>query len=87
LPSIGWQSPCRRQNMNLVTSVMQAAATEALQEEVDQIDLEVQRLLVEMERASVGENRGGRFTQRFLVLLKRRGDVARKALLLCGAKF
>ena len=67
---------------DLVTLVMQAAATEALQEEADQIDQEVQRLLVEMERASVGENRGGGFAQRFLVLLKRRGEVARKALLL-----
>jgi hypothetical protein len=67
---------------DLVTLVMQAAATEALQEEADQIDQEVQRLLVEMERASVGENRGGGFAQRFLVLPKRRGEVARKALFL-----
>jgi hypothetical protein len=67
---------------DFVTLVMQAAATEVLREEADQIDQEVQRLLVEMERASVGENRGGRLAQRFLVLLKRRGEVARKALLL-----
>jgi hypothetical protein len=65
---------------DLVTLVMRVAATEALQEEADQIDQEVQGLLVDMERASVGESR--RFAQRFLVLLKRRGEVARKTLLL-----
>jgi hypothetical protein len=67
---------------DLVTFVMQAAATELLQVEADQIDQEVQRLLAEMQRAPVEECRGGSFAQRFLELLKRRGEVARKALVI-----
>jgi hypothetical protein len=65
---------------DLVTLVMEAAATEALREQADQIDQEVQRFLVEAEHVSAGETRDGRFAQRFLVLLERRGEVARKAL-------
>jgi hypothetical protein len=67
---------------DLVTLVMQAAATELLQAEADQIDQEVRELLAEMERAPAEECRGGGFAQRFLELLKRRGKVARKGLLL-----
>lgn len=67
---------------NLVTLVMQSAAIEVLQEEADQIDQEVQRLLAEIERASVEECRRGGFAQRFLELLKRRGEVARKAMVI-----
>jgi hypothetical protein len=66
----------------LVALVMRAAAIEVLQEEAEQIDQEIQRLLVETEQASVGEIRDRRFVHRFLLLLKRRGDVARKALCL-----
>jgi hypothetical protein len=66
---------------DLVTLVMQAAATEVLQVEADQIDQEVQRLLAEMKRAPVEEGVRDRSTHRFLELLKRRGEVARKALL------
>lgn len=65
---------------DLVALVMQAAAIKALQEEADQIDQDVQRLLAEMERASVEECRRGGFAQRFIALLRRRGEVARKAL-------
>jgi|GEM_PF-6052137 len=64
---------------DLVTFVMQAAATELLQVEADQIDQDVQRLLAEMQRAPIEECRGGSFARRFLALLKRRGEVARKA--------
>jgi hypothetical protein len=67
---------------DLVNFVMQAAATELLQAEADQIDQEVQRFLSEMERAPFEECRAGSFAQRFLELLKRRGEVARKALIL-----
>ena len=67
---------------DLITFVMQAAATELLQAEADQIDQEVQRLLAEMERAPIEECRSGGFVQRFLELLKRRGEVARKALVI-----
>jgi hypothetical protein len=65
---------------DLVTLVMQAAATEALQVEADQIDQEVQRLLAETERAPVEEGGRDRSIHRFLELLKRRGEVAQKAL-------
>jgi hypothetical protein len=69
---------------DLVALVMQAAATELLQVEADQIDQDVQRLLAEMQRAPIEECRGGSFTLRFLALLKRRGEVARKALVIFG---
>jgi hypothetical protein len=42
---------------DFVALVMQAAATETLQEEADQIDREVQRLLAEIERAPADEGR------------------------------
>ena len=64
---------------DLIALVMQAAATEVLQREADQIDEEVQRLLAEMERAPTEEYRRGGFTWRFLELLRRRGEVARRA--------
>jgi hypothetical protein len=64
---------------DLVSLVMEAAATEVLHVEAVQIDQEVQRLLAEMERAPVEELRGGGFAHAFLELLKRRGEVARKA--------
>jgi hypothetical protein len=67
---------------DFVALVMQAAATEMLQEEADQIDREVQRLLAEIERAPADEGSRGSFAQRFLELLKRRGDIARKALVI-----
>jgi hypothetical protein len=66
---------------DLVTLVMQAAATEVLQEEANQIDQEVQWLLAEMEYAPVEEGGRDRSVHCLLELLKRRGEVARKALL------
>ena len=65
---------------DLVTSVMQAAATEIVQGEADEIDREVERLLAEIERVPVAQCRHGAFGRRFLELLKRRGEIARKAL-------
>jgi hypothetical protein len=67
---------------NLVTVVMQSAAIEMLQDEADQIDEEVRRLLAEIERTPVEECRRGSFAQSFLGLLKRRGEVARKGILI-----
>jgi hypothetical protein len=61
---------------DLVSLVMEAAATELLHVEADRIDQEVQRLLAEMEQASVEDLRRGGSAQRFLELLKRRGEVA-----------
>jgi hypothetical protein len=66
---------------SLVTTVMQSAAIKLLEEEADQIDQQVQGLLTEMERVPLEEEgRLGSFTQFFLELLKRRGEVAREAL-------
>jgi hypothetical protein len=67
---------------SLVTTVMQSVAIKLLEEEADQIDQEVQGLLAEMERVPVEECRLGSFGQRFLDLLRRRGEVTREALLI-----
>jgi len=67
---------------DLVSLVMEAAAIELLHVDAVQIDREVQRLLAVMEHAPVEELRRGGFAQRFLELLKRRGEVARKALII-----
>ena len=67
---------------NLVTVVMRSAAIEVLQDEAYQIDEEVRRLLAEIERTPVEECRRGSFAQRFLELLKRRGEVARKVMVI-----
>jgi hypothetical protein len=65
----------------LARLVMKAAATELLHEEAAQIDQEMRRLLAEMEPAPACECRGI-LLQRFLDLLQRRGEVAKKALIL-----
>ena len=67
---------------SLVTTVMQSAAIKMLEEEADQIDQEMQGLLAEMERVPVEECRLGSFWQRFLDLPRRRGEVAREALVI-----
>src|SRR5215472_1259934 len=67
---------------DLVSLVMEAAATELLYQEAAQIDQEVQRLLAEMEHATVEECHRGGFVEHFLELMKRRGEVARKALVI-----
>ena len=63
---------------DLVGLVMEAAATELLYEEAAQIDREVQQLLAEAEHAPAHECRSA-LAQRFLELLERRGEIARKA--------
>ena len=70
---------------SLVHLVMEAAAAEVLHEEAAQIEQEVQRLLAEVGHATVEEPHHG-FRERFMQLLKRRGEVARKALILFGAR-
>jgi hypothetical protein len=67
---------------DLIGLVMEAAATELLHEQAVHIDQEVQRLLAEMGRAPVEECCGGTFMERFLALLERRGEIARKALVI-----
>jgi hypothetical protein len=67
---------------DLIGLVMEAAATEFLHEQAIQIDQEVQHLLAEMERASVEECCSGTYMERFLALLERRGEIARKALVI-----
>jgi len=67
---------------DLIGLVMEAAATELLHEQAVHIDQEVQRLLAEMERAPVEECCSGTFMERFLALLERRGEIARKALVI-----
>ena len=62
---------------DLIGVVMDAAATELLHEQAVQIDQEVQRLLAEVERASVEECCGGAFLERFLALLERRARLWR----------
>jgi hypothetical protein len=67
---------------DLVSLVMEAAAIELLHGDAVQIDREVQRLLAEMEHAPVEELRRSGFARHFLELLKRRGELARKALII-----
>jgi hypothetical protein len=91
LQALGYLNSCRAQyakqttayNMtDLIDLVMGAAATELLHAQTLQIDQDIQRLLEEMERAPVEECRRGDFAERFLVLLERRGKIARKALVI-----
>jgi hypothetical protein len=65
----------------LARLVMKAAATELLYDDAAQIDQEVRWLLAEMEHAPASECRGI-LLQRFLDLLQRRGEVAKKALIM-----
>jgi hypothetical protein len=67
---------------SLVNLVMEAAATEVLYEERDQIEQEMGRLLAEVEHSNIRGPHYGVFCERFMELLKRRGEVARKALIL-----
>lgn len=66
---------------DLAGLVMKAAATEVLYGEAAQIDQEMHRLLAEMEHAPASECHGI-LLQRFLDLLQRRGEVAKKALIM-----
>jgi len=65
---------------DLVTLIMQAATISRLEEECDQVDQEVQQLLIEMEHLSAEDCRHGDSRERFMELLKRRGEIVCKAL-------
>jgi hypothetical protein len=67
----------------LVNVVMQVAAIELFEQEVEQIDLEVKCLLAQAECAP-RERSHGTF-ERLMQLLKRRGDVVRKTCLMLKA--
>ena len=71
---------------SLVNLVMQAAAAEVLHEQADQIEHEMERLLVEVKHATVEDPHYDVLWERFMELLKRRGDVARQALILLKAR-
>jgi hypothetical protein len=66
---------------DLVTLIMQAATISRLEEECDQVDQEVAQLLNEIERVSIEDGRHGEYRERFMALLKRRGEIVCKALL------
>jgi len=68
--------------INFVSLVMETAAAELLLEEAAQIEEEMQRFLSEMEQGTVENARHGVLLERFIGLLKRRGEIARKALIL-----
>jgi hypothetical protein len=70
----------------LVNLVMQAAAAEVLHEQADHIECEMERLLAEVKHATVEDPYYGVLWERFMELLKRRGEVARKALILLKAR-
>lgn len=65
---------------DLVTLVIQAATIRRLEMECGPIDREVQQLVAEMEHLSVEECRHGKFLERFMELLRRRGEIAREVL-------
>lgn len=66
---------------DLVTLIMQAATISRLEEECDQVDQEVAQLLNEIEHVSIEDRRHGEYRERFMELLKRRGEIVCKALL------
>ena len=67
---------------NLVSLVMKAAASELLHQEAIQVDQEMEKLLAEMELVPHVQGCLDDFMLRFFALLKRRNEVARKALLI-----
>jgi hypothetical protein len=78
-PSAKWRTTAMT---DLIGLVMEAAATELLHEQAIQIDQEVRDLLAEIERAPVEECCSSTYMERFLALLERRGQIARKALVI-----
>lgn len=79
-PSAGSRMEPRRMT-GFVDVVMQVAAIEMLSDEAAQIEQELQRLLAEVERTPV-ELHHDVFWERFMELLKRRGEVCRKTMIL-----
>ena len=65
---------------DLVSRMMKAAASELLHQEAIQVDQKMERLLAEMELVPHVEGCLDDFMQRFFALLRRRDEIARKAL-------
>jgi hypothetical protein len=65
---------------DLVTLIIQRATINRLEMECGAIDGEVQQLVAEMEDLSAEECRRGGFLERFMELLRRRGEIARPVL-------
>jgi hypothetical protein len=72
----------RRYMSDLVSRVMKVAASELLYREAIQVDQEMEKLLAEMELVPRVEGCLGDFMLRFFALLKRRNEIARKALVI-----
>lgn len=65
---------------DLVSLVMKAAASELLHQEAIKVDQEMEDFLAEMALVPRIEGRRDDFTLRFLGLLKRRSEIAQRAL-------
>ena len=65
---------------DLVTLVIQAAAIRRLEMECGPIDRDIQQLVAKMEHLPLEESRRGEFLERFMELLRRRGEIAREVL-------
>jgi hypothetical protein len=65
---------------DLVRRVMEVAANELLHQEAIQVDQEMEELLAEMALFPGVEGCPNDFTLRFLALLRRRSEVAKRAL-------
>jgi hypothetical protein len=65
---------------DLVTLIIQRATINRLEMECGPIDRDVQQLVAEMEHLSAAECRRGGFPERFMELLRRRGEIARAVL-------
>jgi hypothetical protein len=67
---------------DLASQVMTAAASALLHQEAIQVDREMEELLAEMELVPHVEGCLDDFMLRFFALLKRRSEIAQKALLI-----
>jgi hypothetical protein len=67
---------------DLVSRVMKAAASELLHQEAIRVDQEMEKLLAEMELVPDVKGCLDDFMLRFFALLKRRNEIARKALVI-----
>ncbi len=65
---------------DLISLVMKAAASELLHQEASQVEREMKELLAELALVPATGTRLVDFTQHFLTLLKRRGNIAQRAL-------
>ena len=65
---------------HLVTLVIQAATIRRFELECGPIDRDIQQLVAKMEHLPLEESRRGEFLERFMELLRRRGEIAREVL-------